>query len=862
MRGQFRLFLSLVSVLVALPSYASALSLTSEGGYEFDVSTTDGTMTDGTVDTYDSCYSLNLTIAGRTTRYNAGTASPVMSLDGRQIELPEVAVGTAMASRWIYVPSTDGNYARYLDIITNPTSGDMPITINIAGNMGSDSSTIVYADSSGDNVADVSDAWFGTDDSMDGGGDTAAAHVFQGVSPRERATSVTRSNDNIGWNFFVTIPAGGRVAVLTFALQNNSRTDAAAEAASLADPSDQALTGLDEEVDDIINFSFAIPGAPRVVFTSASTADEGDEIAVTAEVTDLEGDPVTFSWDTDDDGTFGELTGMTSYTISGDSTDGPAQRRVGITATDGTNSITRYRSISIRNVAPVITSEATVTLTGIDADYQYPIVAHDAAGTRDPLTYAVVTGPEHMSVSATGVVSWIPTSRDVTSDGHPIHIVVSVSDGDEGTTTQEWDVDVLATHAPTNPTPVYPVENGGVRETMPRLVVQNSSDADLDTVRYQFQIDTVATFDSAALQDSDWVDEGTALSFWYVATPLEAGYYYWRVRASDGTLNTVWRTSHFYVVPDHVDPPDMGVTDLGMGTVDMTVVTPPPVDDGGCNVGHGASDGSRGAWLALALIALVFVWRNRSKSAGVLTLVVALLSAGSAHAQDASGGAAVPPSTSATDSSLTDTQDELDSDAAMPPPVDTSTDALAEPVDATNAPADPARPADSLSHRHQVGIRFGAGMGGLYAVKYGSGPACSDNPAESTCRRAGVPTLDLDLSFGISDAVEISALARFGLSENIASNAKPLVFGLGVRAYSNQHGMFKLFVGGRVMLDIQSSSAPNWHGVDFGARGEFGFNVDFIRWAGVYVQLGAGIQVLNGLYFVGDATGGVQARFP
>jgi hypothetical protein len=472
MRGQVRLFLSLVGVLGALPSAAQALSLTSEGGFEFDVSTTDGTMTDGTSDTYDSCYSLNVTVDGHTTRYNAGSAAVGMSLDGRQIELPEAMVGTAAARRLIYVPLTDGNYARYLDIVRNPTASTMNATINIAGNMGSDSDTVLYADSSGDLTADVSDSWFGTDDSMDGAGDTTAAHVFQGSTPRTRVATVTRSNDNLSWSFAVSIPAGGSVAILTYAIQATNRTDATTEATMLADPPDQALVGLDEYIDDIINFSFAIPGAPSIRFTSVYTSDEGQEIAVMAEVVDAEGDPVTFSWDTDDNGTFGELTGMTSYTIAGDTTDGPGLRRVGITATDGTNSLTRYRSISIRNLAPVIESTPEINVTGIDADYQYQIRAFDPAGDRDTLSYTITTGPSRMSVSAAGVVSWIPESRDVTATDHPVHVAVAVSDEDMGSTTQEWDLTVLANHAPTNPVLVYPTENAGVRETTPRLVVQ------------------------------------------------------------------------------------------------------------------------------------------------------------------------------------------------------------------------------------------------------------------------------------------------------------------------------------------------------------------------------------------------------
>lgn len=878
MRGDVRLFLSLVGVLTMLPVSAHALSLTSEDGFEFDISTTDGTMSDGTTDAYDNAYSLNLTIAGRTTRYNAGSVTHTLSLEGRQIELPEVEVGAAMARRFIYVPATGGNYARYLDIVTNPTASDLDVTINVQGNLGSDSGTVVSADSSGDSLITVDDSWFVTDDSTDMGGDTGTAHVFQSDAPRIRAASVTRSGDNFQWDFAVTIPAGESVALLSFALQNDSRAELATEAAALSEGSDDALIGLDDYTDDIINFGFAIPGAPVVRFSSVTTSPEGDDIAVMAEVTDLEGDAVSFSWDTDDDGAFGELPGATTFTISGDTTDGPGSRRVGITATDGTNSITRYRTISISNRAPEITSLADQTTTGIDAAYEYQIVAVDAAGSNDPLSYSIVQGPSGMSVSSRGLVTWTPTSANVTTEGHPIHVVIAVNDGDGDEATQEWDLQVLPNHAPTNISLLYPAEGSGVREVMPRLVVQNSYDADGETVRYQFQIDTTDTFDSPALQDSGLVEQGTGISFWYVAANLVPGTYYtWRARASDGTLNTAWRVGHFYVVPEHVDEPDMGPTaDGGVDPIDMgTVVTPPPGDDGGCSVtSPGAS--SRGALSFLALLAVAFLLARSRKLLGLSVAVLALVATNAASAQNAPAtgdnttpaaadtsapdtSAPTPTEAAATDS-LTATQDEVDQAEA---PAERRASVLDEPVDASHATTDDeTRPEDSLSHRNQVGIRFGAGVGGLFAFKYASGPACGDDPTESACQRGGTGMMDLDLSFGIGDSVEITALARFGLSTNIASDTKPLIFGLGARAYANRHGIVKLFVGGRAMIDIQNSSVPNWSSVDVGARGEFGVMVDFIRWAGVYVQLGAGIQVLNGFYFLGDATGGVQARFP
>jgi hypothetical protein len=64
------------------------------------------------------------------------------------------------------------------------------------------------------------------------------------------------------------------------------------------------------------------------------------------------------------------------------------------------------------------------------------------------------------------------------------------------------------------------------------------------------------------------------------------------------------------------------------------------------------------------------------------------------------------------------------------------------------------------------------------------------------------------------------------------------------------------------MLDLTSSDVPGYGAIDLGLRGEFGLMVDVIRHLGIFVQLGAAIHVLQALNFIGDVTGGVQARFP
>lgn len=170
-------------------------------------------------------------------------------------------------------------------------------------------------------------------------------------------------------------------------------------------------------------------------------------------------------------------------------------------------------------------------------------------------------------------------------------------------------------------------------------------------------------------------------------------------------------------------------------------------------------------------------------------------------------------------------------------------------------------PSESLHHRNQVGARIGIGVPYIFAVRYGEGPQC-DASGETFCRRLGPGLIDLELGFGISETVELSAVARLGLAEDEAAASSPVGFGLGARAYGSPHAMFKLFFGGRIMLDVTSSDRPEWKSVDVGLRGELGLQMDIVRYAGIYVQLGETVSVLRGLYFTTDLSGGVQARFP
>jgi len=77
------------------------------------------------------------------------------------------------------------------------------------------------------------------------------------------------------------------------------------------------------------------------------------------------------------------------------------------------------------------------------------------------------------------------------------------------------------------------------------LVIINATDPDNLDLVYRYEIDTVNSFDSADLQTSADIVEGIDTTSWAVTGLIEDATYYWRVMASNGTVNSVWVTSAF-----------------------------------------------------------------------------------------------------------------------------------------------------------------------------------------------------------------------------------------------------------------------------------------------------------------------------
>ena len=188
----------------------------------------DGSLGDGGYagrgDAYDGTYYLQVD----------GTGFPCISvaeasMSGRQVVLGPMASSNGIqATRRIYVPAA-GGYARYLEVLHNPTAADITVPVRVTGNLGSDSGTQLVI-----SPAQTSGRYAVTTDS---GYDPALGHVFAGAgAPLVGTQSFNPPSDNISFGWNVTVPASGTVSLLHFAIQraalDSSAVQAQAEALS------------------------------------------------------------------------------------------------------------------------------------------------------------------------------------------------------------------------------------------------------------------------------------------------------------------------------------------------------------------------------------------------------------------------------------------------------------------------------------------------------------------------------------------------------------------------------------------------------------------------------------------------------
>lgn len=137
-------------------------------------------MNDGESDSYDSFYYL----------YINGTefSGAVSQTSPSTVSCANQTMSGLTVSREAFVPSTE-HWARYLDVLTNPTGSPITVSVRIGGNLGSDSSTVCFNTSDGDSVFDIGDIWLMTNDDGDHS-DPSLGHVFASHGAAEHVSSV------------------------------------------------------------------------------------------------------------------------------------------------------------------------------------------------------------------------------------------------------------------------------------------------------------------------------------------------------------------------------------------------------------------------------------------------------------------------------------------------------------------------------------------------------------------------------------------------------------------------------------------------------------------------------------------------
>jgi len=122
--------------------------------------------------------------------------------------------------------------------------------------------------------------------------------------------------------------------------------------------------------------------------------------------------------------------------------------------------------------------------------------------------------------------------------------------------------------APSAPVIVNPVV--GAQSTNPdtTLTIQNSVDAENDLITYEFEIDTVNTFDSSDKRSSGQVIQSggeSGSTSWVAAGLVENKHYWWRVKAEDGHADSAWVVGDFLMNAVNDAPPAPTVKNPGSG---------------------------------------------------------------------------------------------------------------------------------------------------------------------------------------------------------------------------------------------------------------------------------------------------------
>ncbi len=253
--------------------------------YVWDIDDNSGEIVDGSDDAFDGFGQL---LVDDVPYENDGGADD-LSTEGREVVFPVVSMAELEVSRKVFVSGSDP-LCRMMEILHNPTEGEITIDVAFEGNLGADAEAEIRRTTDGDSRAEASDTWIVADDDNADGGNPAVGFLFRGPGPRQ-PTRVTFSGEDgatdqvtISWEG-ILVPAGATVIIVTVLTQQSSLSDAAFLLPPLAALSDTpAVSGVsDDELVSIYNFSLT-PGAFEASTLSYGLNSGGSFILVSPEL--------------------------------------------------------------------------------------------------------------------------------------------------------------------------------------------------------------------------------------------------------------------------------------------------------------------------------------------------------------------------------------------------------------------------------------------------------------------------------------------------------------------------------------------------------------------------------------------------
>ena len=169
-----------------------------------------------------------------------------------------------------------------------------------------------------------------------------------------------------------------------------------------------------------------LPSLTKAYFKFESENNR-DVLKIVAEGTDKDGDEVTFTYEWKKNGEPAGSEDSISGFKRGD------KLSVKITPYDGKGyGRSKTLNTEIQNTSPDIIAHNEYRFDG--TTYFYQVKAHDPDG--DSLTYDLKSGPPGMSISMTGLITWIVPSRF----SGKVPVSISVSDGKGGVASYSFDV--------------------------------------------------------------------------------------------------------------------------------------------------------------------------------------------------------------------------------------------------------------------------------------------------------------------------------------------------------------------------------------------------------------------------------------